>query len=191
LIIGNPLFRKNDLDSYLRAQLGAIDEHVRKSVGKNDLARSDAEIAQSLMAEAQVTPLIVDFENPMKAAREARVQVNDMFNGRVTIDGVCATRSFSFTGDRGLFDLRTNPYSSVLPYGDINGGRVTIGMEGRNEPETLKQEIDRQENILREYVGYAKAQVDAHNAKLEGMLVDAIARRRAHLASIDDLANKI
>lgn len=191
LIIGSPLFRNNDLDSYLRAQVGAIDNHVRQNVGNEELGKTDAEIAAGMMAEARVEPLHVDFDNPKKEAREARVQVSDTFSGRVTIDGVRATRSFAFTGDAGLFNLRTNPFSSVLPYGEVQSGRVTIGLEGSNDPETLKREIDRQEEILRQYVGYSKAQIDAHNAALEGPLTAAIARRRAHLASIGDLASKI
>lgn len=191
MIIGNPLFRNNDLDGYLRGQVGAIDEHVRRNVTKNDLVRTDAEIAQSMLAEAKVEPLVVDFDNPAKAVREARVQVKDMFSGPVTIDGVRATRSFSFSGDARLFDLRTNPYTSVLPYGEVTSGSVTIGMEGRSDPERLKREIDRQEEILREYVGYARSQVDAHNSRLEDLLAAAISRRRAHLTSIDDLASKI
>ncbi|TCM51043.1 hypothetical protein C8J36_11050 [Rhizobium sp. PP-F2F-G48] len=191
MIIGKPLFRNNDLDGYLRAQVGAIDDHVRRNIGKDDLTKIDAEIVKSMMTEARVEPLQVEFDNPNKEAREARVQVSDTFSGRVTIDGVRATRSFAFTGDAGLFNLRTNPYSSVLPYGEVQAGRVTIGMEGRNDPETLKREIDRQEEILRQYVGYSKAQVDAHNNTLEGLLTASIGRRRAHLANINDLASKI
>lgn len=191
MIIGDALFRNNDLDGYLRAQVGAIEEHVRGTVSKADLGMTDAEIAQQHLPGARVEPLQVDFENPQKDVSEARVRVRHVFDGEVTIDGVRATRSFAFTGDQGLFLLRTNPYSSVLPYGLVRGGRIVIGMEGRNDAETLKREIDRQEKILREYVGYSRAQVDAHNAKLEALLIEAIARRRQTLGSIDALKDRI
>ncbi|MER8512929.1 hypothetical protein NKH47_08245 [Mesorhizobium sp. M1060] len=191
MIIGSALFLKNDLDNYLRAQVGAVGEHVRKTVSKADLSKTDAEIAQQHLPAARVEPLQVDFENPQKDVSEARVRVNDVFDGAVTIDGVRATRSFAFTGDQDLFSLRTNPYSSVLPHGLVRDGRIVIGMEGRNDAETLKREIDRQEQILREYVGNSKAQVDAHNARLEALLTAAIAHRRQTLVGIDALKDRI
>ncbi|MGX5806039.1 hypothetical protein ACWGS9_33240 [Bradyrhizobium sp. Arg314] len=191
MIIGEALFRKNGLDNYLRAQVGAVEEHVRKNVTKVDLSKTDAEITRQHLPNARVEPLQVDFENPQKDVSEARVRVHDGFDGAVIIDGVRATRSFAFTGEPALFSLKTNPYSSVLPYGLITGGRIVIGMEGRNDAETLKRDIDRQEQILREYVGYSKAQVDAHNAQLETLLTEAIARRRKALDAIDALKGRI
>ncbi|ESY35299.1 hypothetical protein X747_28770 [Mesorhizobium sp. LNJC384A00] len=191
MIIGDALFRNNDLDNYLRAQVGAVDEHVRNTVSKTDLGKTDSEIAQQHLPGARVEPLQVDFENPQKDVSEARVSVHDVFDGAVTIDGVRATRSFAFTGDPALFSLKTNPYSSVLPHGLVRGNRIVIGMEGRNDVETLKREIDSQEKTLREYVGRSKAQVDAHNAKLEALLVEAIARRRKSLVDIDALKDRI
>ncbi|MBT1159824.1 hypothetical protein J1C56_30175 [Aminobacter anthyllidis] len=55
----------------------------------------------------------------------------------------------------------------------------------------MKREIDSQEQTLREYVGRSKAQVDAHNAKLEALLIEAIARRRKALVGIDALKDRI
>lgn len=77
----------------------------------------------------------------------------------------------------GLFGLRANPGSTGLPHGEIGGGRITIGIEGRNDPETLKRETDRQEQFLREFVGQSLAQIDRRNAELERLLPEAIARR--------------
>ena len=191
MIIGDVLFLKPDLDSYLRAQVGAVDEHVRSHVGKADLGKSDADLAAQLLPAALVDPLVVDFDHPQKDVSEVRVRVRDPFMGDVEIDGVRAVRSFGFTGDPGLFQLRTNPFSTVFPYGVVGGGRVTIGIEGRNEPEALKQEIDRQEKLLRDYVGRSLAQVDKHNRSLGALLGEAVSRRRKTLAGLDDLRNKI
>lgn len=191
MIIGEALFRDDGLDRYLRAQVGAIDDYVRQHVNKADLEDTDAEIARRLLPAARVEPLVVDFDHPEKDTREARVQVHDVFDGPVTINGVRATRSFAFTGDAGLFLLRTNPWSTGLPHGEIGRGRITIGIEGRNDPETLKREIDRQEQLLREYVGHSKAQIDRHNAELERLLIETIARRRKTLTDIDALKDLI
>lgn len=191
MIIGNVLFLEESLDRYLRAQEGAVDNHVRQKVSRVDLIKSDAEIVHALLPDARVAPLKVDFDNPQKDVQEARVRVHDMFDGMVEIDGVRATRSFAFTGDPGLFRLRTNPYSTTLPHGEISIRRVIIGMSGRNDAETLKREIDRQEQLLREYVETSTKQIEVHNDKLGALLGEAVASRRQQLASLEDLKNRI
>jgi hypothetical protein len=190
VIIGDILFFRGDLDGYLRGEVEFIEEHVRHHVGRGDLDSSDAEIVAGLSPRAIVAPLIVDFDNPQKKVSEVRVTVRD-FGEDIKINGVRAERSFAFTGDAGLFELRTNPFATVFPHGVVSGGRVTIGMEGRNDPEMLKAEIDRTERSLREYVGWSRAQVDAHNQTLKGLLTEAVARRRKTLAGLDDLKNRI
>jgi Asp-tRNA(Asn)/Glu-tRNA(Gln) amidotransferase A subunit family amidase len=87
--------------------------------------------------------------------------------------------------------LRTNPYSTTLPHGEISNRRVIIGMSGRNDAETLKREIDRQEQLLREYVETSTKQIEAYNDKLGALLGEAVASRRQQLASLEDLKNRI
>ncbi|SDG98247.1 hypothetical protein [Pelagibacterium luteolum] len=57
MIIGNVLFLEESLDRYLRAQEGAVDNHVRQKVSRVDLITSDAEIVYALLPEARVAPL--------------------------------------------------------------------------------------------------------------------------------------
>jgi hypothetical protein len=190
LIIGEILFFRGNLDDYLRGEVETIDEYVRQHASRGDLDRSDAAIAAGLLPRALVAPLVVDFDNPQKRVSEVRVTVRD-FGEDVEINGVRAERSFAFTGDAGLFELRTNPFTTVFPHGIVSGGRVTIGMEGRNDADMLKAEIDRTERLLREYVGRSRVQVDTHNRALEGLLAEAVARRRTTLAGLDDLKNRI
>ena len=63
MIIGNVLFLEESLDRYLRAQEGAVGNHVRQKVSRVDLIKSDAEIVHALLPEARVAPLKVDFDN--------------------------------------------------------------------------------------------------------------------------------
>lgn len=192
LILGEPLFSKGELSSYLRAQEGAVDDHVRQTVSKSDLTKLDAELVQEMLPGARVTPLSVLFDDVEKNVAETRITVNDHFSGRVQIDGVRATRSFPFLGQDGLFDLRPNQWSTVLPYARVQANRIVIGIEGRpNDPDSLKQELDRQEKYLKDYVAWSSKQIEDHNAKLENLLAEAVARRRKHLTSLDDLASRI
>ena len=192
LVIGKPLFREGDLSNYLRAQEGAIESHVRTTVTKSDLSKSDAEIIAGMMPGARVNPIAISFDAVQKSVAEARIAVNDHFSGRVQIDGVRATRTFPFSGDAKLFDLRPNQWTTVLPYAEVRSGQVVIGFEGRaDDPESLRQELDRQEKYLSDYVEWSTKQVGEHNVRLEAMLGEAVARRRQHLSSLDDLASRI
>lgn len=191
MLVGGPLFLNADLDSYLRAQVAAIDEHVRTHVSTLHLEKTDIEIAEGLLPGACVAPLIVDFDHPQKDVREARTQINDAFHGRISIDGVRATRTFAFTGDSHLFHARTNPWSTTVPHGEIRGGSITIGVEGRNDPDTLRGELDRQEHLLRDCIENSRKQIERHNNDLKSLLTDAIARRRKTLEDIESLRNKI
>jgi hypothetical protein len=73
------------------------------------------------------------------------------------------------------------------PRGEVRGNSVIVGAEGRNDPASLKQELDRQEAALREYVGNSTSQVASHNAALKPKIMDAVARRRNQLSELDKL----
>jgi len=192
MIIGDALFAERDLDNYLRGQKAAVDGHVRKHVQSKELQTSDdMTIVKRLLPDGLVAGLDVDFDNPVKDLKEARVTVRDHFHGNVEINGVRATRSFAFKGDQRLFSLLTNPYSMSLPHGRVVGNRIEIGMEGRPDAETLKREIDRNEQLLREFVAWSTHQVEEHNRQLEGLLTKAVAARRAELDRFSDLKNSI
>ncbi|MCZ0963493.1 hypothetical protein [Paracoccus benzoatiresistens] len=170
-----------------------MGEHVRRTMGKDDLSKTDAEIVQAMLPGAYVTPLAVAFDQVQKDVTEARVNVTDSFSRRqVQIDGVRATRRFPFTGQVELFDMQPSQWSSAHPRGEVRSGYVTIGIEGRaDDRDSLKRELDRQETCLKNYVEWSTAQIDEHNTKLKGLLTEAVARRRNHLSSLDDLADGI
>lgn len=186
MLIGEPLFRQGDLGEYLRQQVAAIEPYVSKNVTSSDLERSDVEIAEALLREAKIDPLVIDFDNPSRNVEEARVRVHDMFDGVVEIDGVRATKAFRFTGESDLFRFRPNRWSNS-PHGVIRNGQVVIGIEGRNDADAIKGEIDRQESSLREHAENSSAQVAEHNAALEQQLIEAVARRRDRLGGIEKL----
>lgn len=154
--------------------------------------KSDAEIAEGMMGQARVEPLVVDFANPQKNVSETQVEVHDVFSGRVRINGVLATRSYSFSGMRELFDMRPSRFSTLLPHGQVDHKQVTIGWSGRGDNvDEIKAELDRQEKVLREYVGYSQHEVEGHNQQLLGQLASSVAERRRQLTKLDDLRDRI
>ena len=190
MIIGEALFRKADLSAYLRQQVDAIGPHVRHNVNSGDLAKTDEELAAAMLPQALVAPIVIDFNNPTKDVVEAQVTVNDLFSGRVQVSGVRVTKSFTFEGDRRLLDMRPSGWSNS-PRATVGGNRIILGYEGRNEPQTIKDELEREESSLREYVATSTRDIEAHNAKLPAMLKEAVAARRKQLIDIDNLKNAL
>ncbi|MBY3367569.1 MULTISPECIES: hypothetical protein [Rhizobium] len=189
MIIGDILFWKNSLGDYLRKQGAAIEGHVREHMTAADLERSDDEIVAGMLADAIVGSLSVDFENPERSVNEQRVTVRDHFSGNVTIDGVRVTKSFAFAGDPKLFNLRPSTFDSGPPHGVVGSSRIILGYEGRNDPEAIKSSIADQEAQLKIYLDWSKAEVDAHDAKLPGLLKAAVERRRKALLDLNKLSD--
>ncbi|MCW2318849.1 hypothetical protein M2322_004418 [Rhodoblastus acidophilus] len=186
MMFGEALFRKSELSDYLRQQAASIEQHVGKNVREADLSEPDEMIVSKLLEQAVVSPLHVDFENPTKDAQEHPLLVSDGFGGTVKINGVRATRAFAFTGDKNLFELRPNRWGDY-PRGELRRNLVVVGVEGRPDAELLKQEMDRQETALREYVSNSTAEINVHNEALAGKILDAVKRRRAQLSKIENL----
>lgn len=182
---GNPLFYANNLDQYLRSQLAGLEAHLSKNVQSRHLAESDDEIVTRLLPEARVGALKVDFENPIRDVQEAQVQVSDQFRGgSITIAGVRATKSFPYTGDQALFDMKPNRFTMRLPYGIVSRTHVILTYEGRSDQDAIKREFADTEGVLKFYVEASSQQVEAHDAVLPDMLLTAVQRRRAQLGEV-------
>lgn len=187
MITGKPLFWEGSLSSYLRAQVDAIEGHVRKHMTTDHLGMDDDTIVATMMNQAKVGSLNVDFDNPERSVKEQRVRVRDHFRGEVVIDGVRVTKSFSFSGHHDLFGLRPSAYDASPPRGDVGYGRVTLGYEGRNDPDAIKSSIADQETQLKNYLQWSKADVDAHDERLPALLKSAVQQRRKALSEISRL----
>ncbi|WP_027669279.1 hypothetical protein [Rhizobium leguminosarum] len=189
MIIGDVLFWKNSLGDYLRAQVAAVEGHVRKHITAADLMQNDDEIVAGMLADAIVGSLSVDFENPDRAVKEQRVTVRDHFSGSVTIDGVRVTKSFAFTGAPHLFSLRPSTFDSGPPHGVVGSNRIILGYEGRNDPDAIKSAIADQEAQLKIYINWSNAEVETHDAKLPALLKAAVERRRKSLLDLSKLSD--
>lgn len=188
--IGEPLFIGGELSSYFAQNIAGlkpfIDEFIAQSPGEKDEEKLIAEIA----VQAAIEPLSIDFDSVTKDVQSARVSVRD-FGRDIEIDGVRATRTFPFSGDGGLFQLRPNRWSSVLPYGIVSRHRITIGLEDRNDPATLKSYLDGQQNMLHEYVSWQHENIEEHNRSLPLKIEALVEARLKHLRGVEHLKDLI
>ena len=187
MILGEPLLYKDALSDYLRNQVSAVENHVKTNMQNRHLEETDDDIVASMLSVAKVGSISVDFENPKRDVKEKTVSVRDHFSGTVQIDGVSVTKSFAFSGQQRLFDLRPSTYDSAPPRGYVSQGRVIIVYEGHNNPDEIKATIADQESQLKKYLAWSKAEVDAHDARLPALLLAAVQRRRITLLDLRKL----
>ncbi len=182
---GNALFRESRLSDYLGRRELSIQSIVTAQVNASNSSLSDADLAALLAQQLVVQPLVVDFDGIQKSVREARVTVND-FGRRIEIDGILATRTFPFSGDGQFFYMMPSSYSSSLPYGTIEGNKISIAASGHpDDAERMKQELDREQELLKQYLDNQETQIRAYNQELKSKLEYAIVTRRKSLGSID------
>lgn len=191
MYVGEALFREMDLDDYLRNQIAAIDPFVAERLARSGIVADEEKFVSGLVHEGKVEPLAINFDAPVKNVEEAKVEVQGHGRRMVEIDGVRATRAYPFTGMADLFRMRPNPFSSMLPYGYVNGDHIVIGIEGRRDADAIKRELDQIEKTMRDYVGAQRQQIERHNAGLDKAIRESLARRRKRLSEIEDMKDKI
>lgn len=183
--IGNALFRESDLSDYLATRAFSIQSLVTTQVTDSNAATSAEELTTLIAQKLVVQPVIVDYDAVEKSVREERVPFND-FGRRIEIDGIRATRTFPFIGDGQFFYMRPNSYSSMLPHGIVEGNKISITASGHpNEAERMKQELDREQELLKQYLDNQERQIASFNKELTSKVANAIDLRRKSLGSID------
>jgi hypothetical protein len=190
MYIGNPLFVNGHLSDYLQGQERALAPYVDKILAGQGAVADDAALIAGIVEKAAIAPLAVAFEKVEKDVQPAKVRVRD-YGRDIEIDGVRATYTFPFTGEPELFRLQPNTFTSVIPYGTVDRGTITLGIEGRNDPESIKREIKNQEELLRSYVDWQRKQIEDHNNALRPRVEQLVAARRKHLEGVARLKDMI
>jgi prepilin-type processing-associated H-X9-DG protein len=186
MLLGNALFVDGHLSDYLHAQNAALAPYVENIMASQGNDASESELVSTVLEQAAVVPLSVAFDKVTKDVQPAKIRMND-YGRDIEIDGVSATRTYPFTGESEFFRLRPNTFTSVIPYGVISRGSITIGVQGANEPDRLKTEMQRQEGLLRQYVDWQCGQVEEHNRALRPQVERLVGARRKHLEGVAKL----
>lgn len=199
-VIGSVLFfnpRGPDLDDVLGHQ--SSGEGMRKAVEglpASTFEQTDEEIAKVVAAEMSVTPLQVDFDRAKPSVEETTVDVSHEFDygfprgGRAP--GLEVTKTIPFTGERQLWQLKTNPYNMNPPRGEVHHGEVRIGLTvPTNQAESAKTYLDDTIKNIKECLQRQEAQIARHNAGLEQAALQFIRARRSRVGAATDLLKKL
>lgn len=191
MLLGEPLFSAADLSDYLgRKRLAAKANIEGAQLPVGDASR-DAAVIDLIIGKAQVEPLAVDFAKVVKHDPiPVRVRVQD-FGRDTETDGVRVIRSAPFTGDHALFSLTPSSYGGS-PRGRIERGELIIGLEGlADDPASLKQTLDREQEEIDRYLNWQKSQIEEHNTSIRPFVEGLMKARRENVEKVAALKDQL
>ena len=113
-----------------------------------------------------IQPLTIDFENPVQKIESVTVTVHDL-GLHHKCEGQRIQRTFNYSGDMELFDLKPRRWWFNYPYATVNERTLTVGIESVQSGEWIERQLDRQVQLLRSFVSAQLDQVREYNFMLE------------------------
>lgn len=195
------LFAEPDLDVVLRSLLQKISGYVDSIPEQKFTQTSQQELVEQVYKLAEVKLVALDETAIEKKVEETEVDVSrdplrflgSDHSGPFYVSGLRVTWNVPFTGEEGVFDLRTNPFSSSLPQGRVERGKLFISLSLPNDEDSdrFKGYFESQMKLIRKYLGYANKQIEQHNQGLFHPIKEAIDIRSARLKKREEVEGKI
>lgn len=182
-----------DLDDYLRRKLSSASDVAERIPEDRMRTNDDAKLLADVVSVATVRAIELDLSKVEIDVAEAQVQVNDPFFGRRTVvPGIRAEKIIPFSGDKDVWNLRTNPFDMNPPRGLIRNSRLVMVVEcAESEKGRIQAEFDETLSRVNEYVVRANAQIARHNETVEGFARSALAARKQRLVGLEDLKGSL
>jgi hypothetical protein len=186
----NHLFAKGHLTAALEAHVAQAQEKVNNIPRANFLASTDDEIFESVHSDLCVNGLVIFEDAKTMKDEEAKIEFVSTFgDGRVSVPGIRVTVAIPYTGDSNLWGLLPSEFYPSLPYGTVRRSRgdndgvldVVIEQQANEAPEKIKAELDRNLQLITDYLGFQKLNIDVANARLGPLIRQAIRDRRERL----------
>jgi hypothetical protein len=196
---GGRLFCDGDLDAVLRQQQAHLQARVEKEDRDYLLNVSEDDYVAHLVSEYTVEVPELEREDVyVESESEARIDVSgdpsrDFSRpGPHYLTGSRVVVAVPFEGDPQVFALRTNPWTSNPPRGDVASGRILLTFEGLSlSPEGVKNGIQSAIDNIEQSLRWASDQIARHNAALEALARSAVQARRAKVLKDRNLVESL
>lgn len=199
------LFSDNDLGAVLRSNLDRARQDVDGIPESKFLASTDQEATEHVCSMREVQALELHEGEMRMEPQETKVDVRyDSYRAihdrsrPFLIPGTRVTVSVPFSGDATLWRCQPSSYTLNPPRGvirssgDNDRGVLEISVERPvdqvGDGQDIKREVDETLSSIRSYLGWSKANVEAHNQELRRRIATFVQNRRAHLGTHDQLA---
>ena len=195
------LFSRPDLASALNSLIPEVPRYVDEISEEEFLEQTKEEIAEQVFQEAKENPVVLDEEHVERTVIETQVDVSHdplrflgaNRTGPFYVSGLLVKWIVPFTGDEEVFRLQTNPFSLLLPRGNVAQGKLVISLSLPNDDDSdrFKSYFEEQMKLVREFLGYANEQIERHNQGLNRTIEEAIVARKARIKRRKDVEEKI
>lgn len=153
---------------------------------------TEDEIVTELVGWLAIEPICINRDAATSDVRQIQVEADNPFGGNIKVQGFKITKTFPFSGDARLFDLRPRTYGLNGPYGLVDGQKLIIGMDVRQEHQAaavahIKSTIKLVENCIAGQL----PELEEHRAKLPHLLLPLVQNRRRLLSLEDDLKSQL
>jgi hypothetical protein len=193
----NELFSDADLSSALDAKLAGIKDTVYAIPREQFLATSVDTLAEHVLGPLAIEPLVLHEDQMQMDNAETRVDVTGQFDydmgrgGRVHTAGHRLTFYLPYSGDPGLWKLRPNMWSSVMPRGDVDPRRsvLTISLTGpaNTAPERYQQQLASTLQGIRQMIASQAQLLAQYHSGLDGRVRAVIGQRRSEVEKLQGL----
>ncbi|WP_289297951.1 hypothetical protein [uncultured Reyranella sp.] len=186
-------FRRPSLSDALRYNLeNGVPKAVDALLDSNFQTKNDAQLGVEIVSKCQANALVLKLDHARGGASEILLNYESRWGERAQVKGLRITKEIPFDGDAALWQLQPSAYDLNPPRAEIRSSKVILGMD---VPETQSEDaISYIEETIRKIGNYIERQAQEiadHNSQLPQAAAQAIARRRATLSKVDNIAKRL
>jgi len=178
------LFRRGELHSWLEDRLRAAVADVDSYPPEKLLGTEVDDLAEYFSAKHSVDDIqLKDQPDDISADEptEAMIDVSE-FGRNMKVRGTISRFYVPFDGDPVLFQLRGSSLSGNYPRAVVDNGHLVFAFRQQDpDPVALKQQLQQQLSLVRQYLSGVTPGVSAFNGKLRGLVRQRIEQRRDKL----------
>jgi len=188
------LFSDYDLFSVLEGQKQRLVTAIEQAPAELIRSVGPEELATRFVAEFRVvTPELTEAatsvsveETPVDVSSDRQRAIFD--RGRPHyVPGFEATYFVPFSGDREILRCRPSAFTTVYPYAEVNDREVVFRFTATADSDlaATKGEFERQLGHVRQYLGWAKNDIERFNAELPDLARERLSARIARLERME------
>lgn len=198
------LFSDGDLSDILTSMQQGARKLVDDIPKDQFLSNSTDDVVAHISAKLKPVPLKLYEDSKTMGHAEVEIDVSDYPNrnvfrerGPINVPGVRVTVSIPYSGTYDLWKLKPNRFQTVFPRGQVTHpnndgvGSLDIIAEQPNDenPEKIKESIERELQSIRVYVESQRQQIEQHNSSIESIVRQHVEARRERLKQHDKLSD--
>jgi len=187
---GQYLFSEADMFSVIENQKAAATKKVQQVSTAQLQATPEGELVSQLVEQLRLNvpvmkqPYVAESgEAQVDVSRDPRRAIFDR-SGPFYVLGTKTVIAVPFEGDRELFRVQPNTFSTMKPMAELAGNEIRLTYE-QAEPnsEAIKAAYTKTLQEIEQYLGWQRPSAEDFNTQLEGLIRQGVSERKQKLAA--------